>query len=195
MELEWLDSDGLACEFAQGNRDAFAEVWRRYHERMNLLTAWYLRRQPKVRNSCDYQDIVGESMLRLIELAAQGKLHLIDSRDGFWTVYRKVLVQVLVDQLNRLSAQKRGGKWIHAEGCDLDLLDSGLPRPDVLAVGVELMERLFRLLKPEDQFIAGLRLDGFHVREIAETMGKPVQTIERRLTEIRRRWDESGFLG
>ncbi len=67
------------------------------------------------------------------------------------------------------------------------------PSPELAALVAEECRRLFDALPDESlRQVAGLRLEGYTDREIADRLGCGLSTVERRLRTIRTVWTRRG---
>jgi len=76
----------------------------------------------------------------------------------------------------------------------LNLIASNRPGPDAIAMTEDILRRLFGLLDQQQVLILKLRLANHSVPSIVDVTGIPKRTIQRRLKEIRRIWDEADLL-
>jgi RNA polymerase sigma factor (sigma-70 family) len=208
-----LDTGDLFERFVIGENRAFGEIWRRHYRRMRAIARRYLQPYRELRSRYEADDFLDDVVGRLTKKALRGELVRIGSSGEFWALFRKVLRQCIREEHQRLRAGKRGGEGMNppvGEGKryslfgwrgpdvpiaeDLDLIGSGDPDPEILAMTEETIGRLFDLLDEEQALISHLRLALFTVPEIKERTGLSERTIARRLKEIRRIWKRSGLL-
>ena len=133
--------------------------------------------------------------------------------DDFWRLYRRILARKVSDAVDRQKAIKRGGggttrhtekpdiAGTRAPGTavavptdDLDLLQSGLPSPEVEAIAKETTASLIGLLRPDLQKVARMRIDGRTIPDIAAELGVSARSVDRMLETIRSTWVSSGLV-
>jgi len=77
---------------------------------------------------------------------------------------------------------------------DFNLYESGLPAPEVHAIGQELTAILLGLTDTDHRTIASMPLDGNTIAGIAARLGLSLRTVNRRLEAIRDAWASSGLI-
>ena len=134
----------------------------------------------------------------LCQGAGQARFPQLDDRADLWRVPVTITARKAVDIMQHERRLKRGGGRVRTEA-DLAVaaLESGgiakargkQPSPELAALMADECRRLFDVLPDESLGqVAGLRLEGYTDREIAERLGCGLSTVERRLRTIRTVW-------
>lgn len=213
-----MDSDLSSCDISvlvrallSRPRDAFDEIVRRHLPKMRRIARRELRRRSIPEAVYDEDDLLSSSNRMFFSLILAGKVHSIQGLDELWVVYRRIVADKVTSARNRTRARKRGavGRWNGRKRCfgpadadatqddaqnrdDLNLFESGLPRPEVSAIADETLRLLLDLLNDEQRMIANLRLDNLSISEIAKRLRRSERTINRKLEEIREIWRSTG---
>jgi RNA polymerase sigma-70 factor (ECF subfamily) len=160
------DSD-LGRRLSQGDRDALAELFTLYHERLSQML--HFRMPPRLAGRLDIDDLLQESFL-----AAEKRIDTYDESDRYGPLVwiRLITLQTLTDQCRRhLSAQRRDAgreRSIHASvnmpGATslsmASLLVDELTSPSGVAIRAETVERLesaIDSMEPIDREVLMLR--------------------------------------
>jgi len=187
-------------QLVDGNEEAAARLWERYHQRILELARAKLRGQP--RRVADEEDVALEAFDSFYRRAQQGGLSRCKDRGDLWRLLVAITVRKVVDHFKHEQRKKRGGGRVFGES-DFPLLEPGEevrlsnmvtseePSPELAAQLVDQYNRLMALL-PDDQsrLIARLKLEGYTEAEIAAKIQRVTRTVRRRIEVIRRIWRE-----
>jgi RNA polymerase sigma factor (sigma-70 family) len=182
-----------------GNLDAVQQLWNRYAKRLVNVAQLQLRHAPK--RIADEEDLAASVFQSLCRGAATGRFQNIKDRDELWWLLLSITHQKAVNHIRRENAQKRGSRQTQIEtdlaggreigGFSLDQLMGDEPTPEFLAMLDEQFERLMNLLRDETlRTIALMRIEGYTMQEVADSLGTALRTIERKAHLIRTRWQQ-----
>jgi ECF sigma factor len=210
------DMPGLVRRFLQGRQlDGLGEIVRRYYPRMRDLARRRIERERIAEAVYEPDEAINSTLDKMIRLVLSGRVESIEGVDGFWRLYRRILAWKIMAASDRHAALKRGGPGIRkvtrsGERVDdpdempaplsgpvpdnLDLFKSSLLPAEVLAISIEVTERLIHLLQPDLQTIVRMRLDGRTIAHMAAVLGVSPRSVDRMLEMIRRIWASSGLL-
>jgi DNA-directed RNA polymerase specialized sigma24 family protein len=183
-----------------GEAEAVRALWERYFADLVRLARARLRAAPRA--SADEEDAALSAFDSLCRGAGQGRFPQLDDRADLWRVLVMITSRKAADIVQYERRLKRGGGHVQTEA-DLAVaaLESGgiaqaparEPSPELAALMAEECRRLFEMLTDESlRRVAGLRLEGYTDREIAERLGCGLSTVERRLRTIRAVWSREG---
>lgn len=182
-----------------GDQDAVQQIWNRYAERLVRVAQQHLRDVPK--RFADEEDVASSVFQSLCRGAAAGRFENVKDRDDLWWLLLSITKQKAVNFKRRATALVRGGGQTQTEadlvGGDndfqfsLDQLICDEPTPDFLAMLNERFEHLMSLLRDDTlRRIASMRIEGYTMQEVADSMGTALRTIERKVQLIRKRWQQ-----
>jgi RNA polymerase sigma factor (sigma-70 family) len=198
----------LIVRFRSGSPDlseeAARQLWERYFPRLLTLARHHLKQRIRVRH--DEEDVVqsmGRSFFRRLR---RGDFDLA-GRDDLWAL----LVAITLNKARNAADRHLAGVRDVRREQPLPLSDASRsdapheefaveavePTPAEAAVLNEALERRLRdLEKPELRElalrkVALMKLEGYTNREIAEALGCGERTVERKLSLIRKRWEEA----
>jgi RNA polymerase sigma factor (sigma-70 family) len=180
--------------------EAVRRLWERYFADLVRLARTRLRDAP--RTAADEEDAALSAFDSLCRGAGQGRFPQLENRDDLWRVLVTITARKAADMVRHERRLKRGGGDVRTEA-DLAVaaLEAGgiaqapanEPSPELAALMAEECRRLFDALPDESlRQVAGLRLDGYTDREIADRLGCGLSTVERRLRTIRAVWGRKG---
>ena len=183
-----------------GESEAVRSLWQRYFADLVRLARSRLRDAPRA--AADEEDAALSAFDSLCRGAGQARFPQLDDRADLWRVLVTITARKVVDIMQHERRLKRGGGRVRAEA-DLAVaaLESGGiaqapahgPSPELAALMADECRRLFDVLPDESlRQVAGLRLEGYTDREIAERLGCGLSTVERRLRTIRTVWSRRG---
>ncbi len=172
-----------------GDPDAETELFRRYTARLVALARRRLSKKIAVR--VDPEDVV-QSAYRSFVNAVREDRFIVERPGDLWRLLASLTLHKALHQVRRHRSLKRSVN--REEECALD--DNGratIPRAMLAksptasdaAVAVEELERALRKLSPAHRLIVELRLQGSHVREIADHVGRSERLIRKVLEELR----------
>lgn len=182
----------------KGDDGGADELWQRFFVRLKYLVKDRLR--SRLGAVSDEEDVALESLSELFRGLLDGKFPALKNRDSFWRLLVTVSTRNVIDEINRENRLKRGaGKVIHASSLSSDgdnvlLFDRIASEADSPEVKMMIAERCTQLLESlpdkELQAIVIMRTTGSTNREIADSLGMSLRSVERRLNEIRRYWSD-----
>ena len=173
---QWLDKLKL------GDDEAARELWSRYQFRQMRLAKKLLGDAP--RGAADEEDVALSAFKSFCIRATKGKFQLLDDRNDLW----KILATITARKASRLAQRERKRKVAAVDGAIEELAADG-PAPELAVVSQQELMRLFDLLDDELlRLVAYCKLEGQTNAQIAETIGKSVPTVERKLRAIRQLW-------
>ncbi|MEM9645940.1 MAG: ECF-type sigma factor [Planctomycetota bacterium] len=185
----------------EGDEAATTELWNRYFAPLVRLAAGRL--PANLRRTGDEEDIALSAFNSFIAGIRRDQFPDLSGPDNLWGLLITLTTRKVHAHLRHSTRQKRGGGAVRGESVFID--PSGGNRGGGLGgvtgqsatpdLRVELAEACDTLLDqlPDDQLrqIAVMRMDGFLVDEIAETLGISKRAVERRLQLIRQTWTEA----
>jgi DNA-directed RNA polymerase specialized sigma24 family protein len=173
---QWLD------QLKHGNDQAVQQLWDRYQYRQMGLARKLLGDAP--RGAADEEDVALSAFHSFCTRAAEGKFPLLEDRGDLW----KILATITVRKASRLARRERRRKGADVEQPMEGFSDHG-PSPEFAATSKQEVRRLFDLLNDDLlRQVAYRKLEGETNAQIAETIGKSVPTVERKLRAIRQLW-------
>lgn len=183
-----------------GNLEAVQQLWTRYADRLVQIAEQRLKHVPK--RIADEEDVAASVFESLCRGAAEGRFQGIRDRDDLWWLLLAITRQKTVDHIRRETAVKRGVGHLYAES-DLDHWSSGDgtfhldqligedPTPEFVLILQEQFERLMGLLRDDTlREIALRRIEGYTMKEIADSLGTALRTVERKAKLIRDSWQK-----
>jgi DNA-directed RNA polymerase specialized sigma24 family protein len=149
----------------------------------------------------DEEDIAQSVFSSICRGAAAGRFDNVNNRDELWWLLLAITKHKAVNFIRRETRQIRGEGRVRCEaqmgGEDgskafrLDELVGRDPAPDFVAMLDEEYQGLLTELGDDRlRQIAGLRIEGYEVSEIADKLGVSLRTVERKLNLIRSRWSK-----
>jgi RNA polymerase sigma factor (sigma-70 family) len=203
----------IVNKIAAGDRIALEEFVHRYNRKMVRMASRYMRRLRAHLVTCDAEDAVNDTLIKLYRRALEGELPCVESSIKFWKMFFSMLKVEIRGALDRDAATKRGGPGVRRsrsqrrpgdtpddsprlrrDGFRLDYLSVDEiysllpPRHDLALIQIEIEEFLQHLGDPITRRIATLKLESYTNEQIAELLEYNERTIERRLTFIRKRF-------
>jgi DNA-directed RNA polymerase specialized sigma24 family protein len=136
------------------------------------------------RGAADEEDVALSAFNSFCVRAAEGKFPVLEDRDDLW----KILATITVRKASRLARRERRRKGADFQQAMEDFSDHGTS-PELAIISQQELRRLFDLLEDEQlRLVAFCKLEGDSNAKIAETIGKSVPTVERKLRAIRQLW-------
>jgi DNA-directed RNA polymerase specialized sigma24 family protein len=203
--------------FLERDREAFDEVTGEFMPRMRQLARSILRRRrvPEVRYEAD--DAVDSALGCIVAMVMRGQFKSVPDIDGFWALFRTVLVHRIREEIRRQEAWKRGGKGgsprdgtgsaadpearptaaarVRTEYPDnFDFFSADLPSVDAHAIANETVERFLAMLKPDLECVARLKLQGWTIPRIGLELGICRRTVDARWQAARDAWKVCEFV-
>jgi DNA-directed RNA polymerase specialized sigma24 family protein len=136
------------------------------------------------RGAADEEDVALSAFHSFCIRAAEGKFPVLEDRDDLW----RILATITVRKASRLARRERRRKGIDVQQA-MDEFSDDFPSPEFAAISKQEMCRLFDLLDDQTlRLVAYGRLVGESNAQIAQSIGKSVPTVERKLRAIRQLW-------
>ncbi len=188
--IRLLQSDDPAeCEMAA------RLIWLRYFPRPPRGSRKNLNR--RIRRREDEEDVLQSMYNSFCQRQRRGEFDL-DGRDALWGLLVTITLRKVRSTARRHAREVRDIAREQTVPYDdasesprwsLEQMDAAGPSPAEAAVLNEALERRLEALGDSDlQQIALWRLEGDTNREIADKLGAPERSVERRLERIRSRW-------
>jgi RNA polymerase sigma factor (sigma-70 family) len=177
-----------------GETQAAQRLWERYFPRLLEVARAKLYGAPK--QVADEEDLALSAFHNFVQAVAHKRIPQLSSRDDLWRALVLITAGKAVDQRRRQQSRKRGGGR-QADGPpdwhELDQVVGAEPDPGFAAqIAEEFQALLGRLADDRLREIALLKLEGYTNDEIAERLKYSPRSVTRRLTVIRRIWQEAG---
>jgi RNA polymerase sigma-70 factor, ECF subfamily len=176
--------------FRTGDLDAATQLYERYTRRLLKLAEGKF--PPGINRQIDPEDVV-QSVFRSFFRQARKGLYDVPSGSDLWPL-------LLVVAMNKIRAYgvfhraakrdiRRTQSLTHSDAVAkaADSLQQSDSQPFLQMVAIELLEKL----PPVQKSIVELRLEGYQVAEIASRLNRTKRTVERLLSDCRRRLQES----
>ena len=173
-------SINLLARWRQGDQQAAEELFRRYAGQLIALASSRLSSQ--VGRRVDAEDVV-QSAYRSFFIAARDGCYDLQRGGDLWRLLVAITLHKLRDQVKHNRAGKRAVDREQADEFD-DLFAQG-PSPLQAATLADHLEHLMRGLNPTQRQVLELRLQGFHLEEIATQTRRSVRTVSRLLDQVR----------
>jgi RNA polymerase sigma-70 factor (ECF subfamily) len=191
MELTAADAPGadtdqyLLQRYQQGDREAAAQLYKRYADRLRALT----RRKSSAVLACrlDPDDIV-QSVFRNFFHSARTGGYDVPPGEDLW----KLLLVIALNKIRARATFHRAAKrdvrrTRRIEGLDPATLAKENPHGQSGGTFLRLVaEEALATLPPLLRRIVELRMEGYQVHEIAELTGRSLRTVERTLQNCRK---------
>jgi len=191
MELTAADAPGadtdqyLLQRFQQGDREAAAQLYKRYADRLRALT----RRKSSAVLACrlDPDDIV-QSVFRNFFHSARTGGYDVPPGEDLW----KLLLVIALNKIRARATFHRAAKrdvrrTRRIEGLDPATLAKENQHGQSARTFLRLVaEEALASLPPLLRRIVELRMEGYQVHEIAELTGRSLRTVERTLQTCRK---------
>ena len=161
----------LAEQAASGNTDAFSELVRRYQSRIvNLARA--------LANDADAEDLAQEAFIR-----AYRGIGRFRGDSTFKTWLYRIAINVIRSHMDhRRRWSKLWGRSVDDGSADAQHAAVSQAGFDVALVTRDAIDRALAKLSPDLRVAVALRdLQGLEYREIADTLGIPIGTVESRI--------------
>ena len=203
-DLSREDMPSLFRRLASRDRAAFWEIWCRLLPRLRAWTKRRLEQEPALSSTYDEDDALQSSPFRMLRTILRGKIPPVAAEADFFRLFRTIVDRRITALARRARRQVPLERVPPGRGAKLgtvgdyvsdsvDLLDSGMPEPEVQSMATDELLHLLDLLGPELRTITERRWDGVTVDEIAEELGLSPRSIERRFMAIRDIWKRARF--
>jgi hypothetical protein len=172
-----------------GDPSAAQVLWERYFDKLVKLAAARLRGAPGS-SAVDGEESAALSAIESVCHGAKlGRFPQLYDRDDLWQVLVMVTARKVGDQIERRSAQKRGGGWTHSPSL-LESAQAREPSPEFAAICADECCRLLGMLKDETyRNVAVWKMEGFTREEIGKRLNCSTRTVADRLEVIRKTWE------
>lgn len=182
-----------------GEAEAAQKLWQHYAQSLEVLARSRLGNFS--RTVVDEEDIAQSVFSSICRGAAAGRFDNVNNRDELWWLLLAITKHKAVNFIRRETRQIRGEGRVRCEAqmggengskaFRLDELVGRDPAPDFVAMLDEEYQGLLAELGDDRlRQIAGLRIEGYEVSEIADKLGVSLRTVERKLNLIRSRWSK-----
>lgn len=171
-------------ELPQATKDAQEEMFRRYSPHLARYAAFRLR-QLGVRGT-DADDIVQEVFMGLFRRIVAGQMRDLKHRDQLWLKLQRICSDRVKDARRKRSLATESALGADDDGALIGLAaipDRELDECLLVVEHAMLRDHLSRRHRDLPD-VARMRIEGLSVQEIADRMGAPKRTIERRLEWI-----------
>jgi RNA polymerase sigma factor (sigma-70 family) len=181
----------------EGDGAAAQRLWERYFDRLVALAKQKL--PPHAKRAFDEEDVALSAFQSFHEATSAGRYPQLGDRAGLWNMLVVITARKAKSYSRREMRQKRGGGGVRGDSGFAPADDAGIdqvigdePTPEFASQVAEEYQRLLQQLDDDElRTIAVRKMEGFTSDEIAEQLGCARRTVERRLTMIRTRWQES----
>lgn len=182
----------------QGDQEAAQKIWERFLNRLIRLADQKLKSSP--RKAMNEEDVVQQAFADFFRQVQDGRFSKLNDRNDLWQILAMLVDRRATDQIRKQTTQKAGGGTVRTESIFIMPGDpSGqvgiagipdmVPTPELAAEFTDLFGQRLAALKDNDyQQIALLKMQGHTNREIADSLGSSLRTVERRLDQIRSIW-------
>ncbi|HEY3968778.1 MAG TPA: ECF-type sigma factor [Planctomycetaceae bacterium] len=182
----------------KGDAEAAQRLWDRYFT--ELVKFARVRINKSARRTKDEEDVALSVFDSLCRGAQAGRFADLQGRDELWMLLLALTRRKIIDQHRLYERTKSGPGLIDVEtdvnrkpGTEilfsLDAVLGEVPSPDLLLQMDEEWQRLLQLLRDNTlRRIAGWRIEGYSVDEIASKLGILPRTVGRKLMVIRSCW-------
>lgn len=182
----------------KGDADAAQRLWDRYFTDLVNFARGKLNKSG--RRASDEEDVALSVFDSLCRGAQAGRFADLKGRDELWLLLLAPTRRKIVDQHRHYGRKKHEPGLIDVETdvprqpgtdvfFDLEAVLDEIPSPDLLIQMDEEWQRLMDLLRDNTlRCIAGWRIEGYSVDEIADKLGILPRTVSRKLNLIRSRW-------
>ncbi len=203
-DLSREDMPALFGRLASRDAAAFWEIWCRLLPRLRAWSRRRLAQAPGLSSTYDEDDALQSAPFLMLRSILRGNISPIAAEADFFRLFRTILDRRITAWSRRARRQvplepvPRGRlSKLGTLGADVpdsfDLLDSGLPKPEVEAIAKDEFFHLLEILGPALRTIAEWRLDGTTVEETAEKLGLSTRSVERLIRAIRDIWKLDRF--
>ncbi len=185
-----------------GDPAAAQQIWERYYRELVRLARTRLLGTP--RGAADESDIVLSAFDSFCRAAQRDRFPRLHDRDDLWQLLVLFIERKANHQIQHERRQKRGGGKVYHETAlphtarpgtqaPLDEVLSREPTPAFAAEMADLCRHLLEQLgDPQLCTIALRKMEGYTHDEIAQELGLSRRTIDRKLSLIRRLWEQEG---
>jgi RNA polymerase sigma factor (sigma-70 family) len=179
----------LLARWRAGDARAEDELFSRYTSRLIGLARRRLSAQMAQR--VDAEDVV-QSAYRCFCAAARDDQIVLNRSGDLWRVLAKITLNRLCKQVEHHMAAKRSVERDQNFGDESSLIAMGdvlarTPSPSEAMAVIEELEQALRGLAPHHRQMVELRLQGDHIKEIAEATDRSERLVRRVLDQVKGR--------
>ena len=180
-----------------GDEDAITRLFEYYYPRLVRYAQRQIVGSPQQMAGAD--DVAASAVRSFYKAAEAGRFPNLKDRQSLWRLLAKMTFRKAVDHRRRETCEKRGGGNVQNEPAASDASDAspGLAQlahhndtPELEALMLESCEERLKILKPELQDLALVKLEGCTNREAGERLGMTERAVEYGLKTIRKKWTE-----
>jgi RNA polymerase sigma factor (sigma-70 family) len=179
--------------FRAGDEQAAAELWNRYFSR--LVQTARAKLGGTATPAADAEDVALSAFHTIYQAARQNRMPQMTDRDSFWKSLLVIATGKVIDARRRATSQKRSTPGQPADvpsTLALETVVSREPDPHLALMVEETFLRMLHCLDDAElKEIVLLKMDGYTHAEIANRLDCSERTIKRRLTIIRRIWEQA----
>jgi RNA polymerase sigma-70 factor, ECF subfamily len=169
-----------------GNQEAARALFERYADRLVALARKHINQ--RLARRVDAEDIVQSVFRTFFRRAQTGELHLYDP-DHLCALLARITIHKALDQISFHKAAKRNVNLDADSGSpEHDVVGQVLdqePTPEAVNLFLDELEHLLGRLAPEEQKVLEMRMQGYSVEEIAQSLNTYDRKIYRLLERIR----------
>jgi DNA-directed RNA polymerase specialized sigma24 family protein len=196
---QWIE------RLAGGDEDAAQRIWERYCEQ--LVHTARKKLGAASRRVSDEEDVALSAFDSFCRGISAGRFPRLDDRQDLWKMLLTITTRKATAQWRREHAQKRGGGAVRGESVflkagseeqdvDIDAVPGDDPAPDYAVLVAEECEHLLDALGDDAlRKVALMKLEGYSNVEIKQELGCSIATVERKLTRIREKWEQTKRAG
>lgn len=181
--------------FRAGDEEAAAVLWNRYFSRLVGIARAKLG--GTLSSTADAEDVALSAFHTVYQAARNNRLPQMTDRDSFWKSLLVIATGKVIDARRRAISQKRSAPGLLAHlpfSAIVETAVSDEPDPHVAVMVEETFLRMLHCLGDvELKEIVLLKMDGYTHAEIADRLDCSERTIKRRLTIIRRIWENADW--
>jgi RNA polymerase sigma factor (sigma-70 family) len=184
----------LLALWRAGDQKAAEELYRSYASRLIALAR--SRLSAKLAQRIDPEDVVQSAYRSFFADSRDGRYELQCGTD-LWHLLLTITLHKLQCQVQRHTAQKRAvdlernfGSEDSLHGIQADVL-AHEPSPVEAVALIDELEQLMRTLKPAQRQVVELRLQGYHLDEIAEKAACSLISVRRILDQVKRHLEQA----
>jgi RNA polymerase sigma factor (sigma-70 family) len=176
-----------------GQGHAAQKLWERYYERLVRLAQKRMSSTP--RRFEDEEDVAQSAFATFCASLADGRFPQLSDRQDLWRLLIIITARKATNCVRREKTLKRGGHAVQTgqqfPAPPLEQIVDDEPSPDFALQAAETVRVLLDCLpSPSLRILAMNKLEGYTNEEIAERLGCSLRTVERRLQDIRERWQK-----
>jgi RNA polymerase sigma-70 factor, ECF subfamily len=178
----------LLARWQKGDQQAATQLFQRHAGRLVLLAKSQL--SAKLAHRVDPEDVV-QSVYRSFFVESREGRYRLEHGGDLWQLLVTMTIHKLANEANRLGAQKRSLARERTFGSEDSLFGLGVPKlaqapsaEEAVALA-DLLEDVLRALAPPQRRIVEMRLQGYHLDEIAEKIPCSLSTVRRVLERIK----------